>query len=355
MALDHYFRNLVEGRRRGLLELTLLALLAVLSLPYAAVLRLRAFAYQCGLFRTRRLPRPVISVGNITAGGTGKTPIVALIASYYINRGKNVAVLSRGYKGTSEGKTGIVSDGKSILMTPVAAGDEPCMLAEKIPGLMVVIGADRYRAGLHAIESFDPDLFILDDGFQHLRLHRDLNILVMDHARPLGNGRVLPAGLLREPRSAAGRADLIIFTRCSDEADRIHFDGIKACHAFHEIARFLPLTGSDKEDVPDILMQKGVAFAGIADPDSFFAMLGKSGLNIKAEIKFPDHSRYDEREIDEIISTVKSVNSDYLVTTEKDSVKLGPYLPRLGRIYSSVLEVRIPDMKFLTERLEKLL
>jgi tetraacyldisaccharide 4'-kinase len=355
MALDHYFRNLVEGRRRGLLELILLTLLQVLSVPYAAVLRLRALAYRSGLFRTRRLPKPVISVGNITAGGTGKTPIVALIARYYINSGKKVAVLSRGYRGTAEGNTGIVSDGKNILMTPAEAGDEPCMLAEKIPGLMVVVGADRYRAGLHAIEFLDPDIFILDDGFQHLRLHRDLNILVMDHARPLGNGRVLPAGLLREPSLAARRADLIIFTRCSDNADKIHFDGIQACHAFHEIVGFVPLAWIETEKVPDLSTLKGVAFAGIADPDSFFDMLGKCGMDITSKICFPDHCRYGEREIEKIISSVEAVNSDYLVTTEKDSVKLVPYLPRLGRIYSAAMEVRIPDMKSLTDRLEILI
>jgi tetraacyldisaccharide 4'-kinase len=355
MSLQHYFRSILEGKRSGLDSLALLPLLAIISIVYGAVMRLRSIAYRTGLFRTRRLPKPVISVGNITAGGTGKTPVVALIARYYIDRGKKVAVLSRGYRGTSEGKTGIVSDGKNILMTPGEAGDEPYMLAEKIPGLMVVVGADRYSAGLHAIEHLDPDIFILDDGFQHLRLHRDLNILIMDHARPLGNGHVLPAGLMREPRSAARRADLIIFTRCGDRADKLHFENIQTFHAFHELAGFTPLAGCGTEVVPDISTLKGVAFAGIADPDSFFAMLEKSGLDIISQIRFPDHCRYGAREIAEIITTTESVNSDYLITTEKDSVKLVPYLPELGRVYSASLEVSIPDMKLLLDRLDKLI
>jgi tetraacyldisaccharide 4'-kinase len=220
---------------------------------------------------------------------------------------------------------------------------------------MVVVGADRYRAGLHALEHLDPDIFILDDGFQHLRLHRDLNILLMDHARPLGNGRVLPAGLLREPPSAAGRADLIMFTRCGIVEDKIHIDGIQTCHAFHELSGFVSIAGRETEPLPDISMLKGVAFAGIADPDSFFALLEKSGLDIRAEISFADHCSYGEKEIAEILEKMSSVKCDYLITTEKDAVKLGPFLPRLGRIYSATLEVRIPDMKILTERLEKLL
>ncbi len=355
MSLQHYFRNILEGKRNGLDAFALTSLLGILSVPYGAVMRLRGLAYRAGLLRTRRLPKSVISVGNITAGGTGKTPVVALIARYYIDRGKKVAVLSRGYAGTSERKPAIVTDGKNIFMTPGDAGDEPCMLAEKIPGLMVVVGADRYRAGLYAMEHLAPDLFILDDGFQHMGLYRDLNILLMDQTRPLGNGRVLPAGLLREPRSATARADLIIFTRCGNGEDKIHFSGVPVCHAFHELAGFIPLQACENDNVPDISVLKGVAFAGIADPDSFFSMLGIAGLDIKAEIRFQDHCGYGASEIDEILKRSESVNGDYLITTEKDSVKLKPGLQKLGRIYAACLDVRIPDMEFLEQMLEKFL
>ncbi len=355
MSLQHYFRNIFEGKRNGLDAFALTSLLGILSVPYGSVMRLRALAYRTGWLPTRRLPKPVISVGNLTAGGTGKTPLVAIIARYYIDRGKKVVVLSRGYGGTSEKNPAIVADGKNILMMPEEAGDGPFMLAKKIRGLMVVVGADRYRSGIFAMERLAPDLFILDDGFQHLRLHRDLNILLMDHTRPLGNGSVLPAGLLREPRTATGRADLLIFTRCVKDADKIHLHGVPVCHAFHELAGFVPLQESEKDNVPDISVLKGVAFAGIADPDSFFSMLRGAGLDIKAEIRFPDHCGYGAGEIDEILKKCESVDGEYLITTEKDSVKLKPGLQKLGRIYAAGLDVRIPDVEFLTEMLEKFL
>ena len=156
----------------------------------------------------------MISVGNITVGGTGKTPATAFIARLLIGRGLKVAVLSRGYGGSMEGETAIVADGRTILLDAGQCGDEPYLLAATVPGLMVVMGADRYSAGMLAMERLSPDIFLLDDGFQHLRLRRDLDILLVDWARPFGNGRTLPAGLLREPLSAVQRADLVVYTRC---------------------------------------------------------------------------------------------------------------------------------------------
>ncbi len=355
MFAEHFFRGILSGNRRGPVAGVLLPVLGIVSIPYVAVLRLRVLAYRYGLIYTKRLPKPVISVGNITAGGTGKTPMVAWIARYCLDRGKRVAVLSRGYGGSSHGKPAIVSNGRNILMSPGEAGDEPCMLAGKNPGLMVVVGADRYEAGLLAMERLKPDLFILDDGFQHLCLHRDLNILLMDHERPIGNGRVLPAGLLREPKSAARRADFIIYTRCRSESENDIVPGIPCCKAFHDISVVVPAQGGEPLPISSLLSERGVAFAGIAEPDSFFSLLEKAGLDIREMIRFPDHCGYGEKEIVKIESVAKSANADYLITTEKDAVKLSEYGDRLGRIYSSVLEIRIRGMKSLTDKLDKLL
>jgi tetraacyldisaccharide 4'-kinase len=220
---------------------------------------------------------------------------------------------------------------------------------------MVVVGADRYAAGLHALERLKPDVFILDDGFQHLRLHRDLDILLMDSMRPLGNGRVLPAGLLREPASAATRADLIIYTRCVYEKKFDYFPGIPYCSAAHAIERIIPAPGGEPEPLSSLSAQRGVAFAGIAEPDSFFSILENAGLDIRAKLRFPDHCKYGEKEILRIISVSNSVDGDYLITTEKDLVKLSEYRQRLGRIYSSVLDMKIRDVHRLTDKLEKLL
>jgi tetraacyldisaccharide 4'-kinase len=355
MPLNQYFKNLVEGKRRGPDALLLRPLLIVLSLPYALIMRLRALAYKRGLLPAHRLARPVISVGNITVGGTGKTPMVALLARYCLSRGKRVVMLSRGYGGSLHGETRMVSDGREIFLTSGEAGDEPYMLAKKIPGLMVVIGPDRYKAGLFAQEHLNPDIFILDDGFQHLRLHRDLNILLMDNTRPFGNGRVLPAGLLREPGTAGKRADLIIYTRCGKSEPVEHLPGIPFCKSTHDLAGVVFRVGEEPEPLSLLSDLKGVAFAGIADPPSFFSMLDNAGMNIVRKLNFPDHCTYSEGEISEIKAARKSAGGDYLITTEKDMVKLSSHLRELGRVYAAVLQVKIPDMPNLTDMIEELL
>ena len=233
-TVEGYFRELVEGQRRGWFDLSLLFLLTLLSFPYELLLRMRARAYEAGLFISHNLGRPVISVGNLTVGGTGKTPAVAMLAKYFIARGKRVVVLSRGYGGTLRGEA-IVSDGETLFLSVAEAGDEPYLLASTVPRLMAVVGANRFRAGKLAMEKLAPDIFILDDGFQHLRLKRTLDILLLDSRRPFGNGRTLPAGLLREPVSAAVRADIIIHTRCGGEEELAHFPGKPACRAFNHL------------------------------------------------------------------------------------------------------------------------
>ncbi len=204
-----YWRGLASGSRTGLIDNLVLLLLTPFAWLYSLALRLRALLYRSGILKTHRLPRPVISIGNITVGGTGKTPVTAYIARFLLAQGYRVAVLSRGYGGSLEGQTCVVSDGATIMLSARECGDEPYLLASTVPGLMVVIGTDRYAAGQLAMQQLSPDIFLLDDGFQHLRLHRDLNILLLDFSRPFGNGLTLPAGILREPLSAVtpGRPD----------------------------------------------------------------------------------------------------------------------------------------------------
>jgi tetraacyldisaccharide 4'-kinase len=310
-------------------------------------MRLRALAYQAGLLHIYRLSKPVVSVGNITAGGTGKTPMVALLARYCMGRGKRVAVLSRGYGGSLHGETRIVSDGQKVLLTACEAGDEPFMLASGNPGLIVVIGPDRYKAGVFAQDRLDPDIFILDDGYQHIRLHRDLNILLLDCLRPFGNGNVLPAGLLREPRSATERADLIIYTRCGEKQPVDEVPDIPVCRATHLLTGVVPLSGGELLPLSHLLHLQGLAFAGIAEPSSFFTMLEEAGMKICAQLIFPDHCRYDNVEIMKIRSALDSDGADYLITTRKDAVKLSSHLDNLDNVYVAVLEVKIAEMQLL--------
>ncbi len=326
MSLKGYFRNLVSGKRRGMLDRLVLALLAVLSVPYGLVVRLRALAYGTGIFRVKQLNRPVISVGNLTVGGTGKTPMVALVARLLMSRGKRVAVISRGYGGSLEGGMHIVSDGKRVLLSAAEAGDEPVHLATTVPGLMAVIGTDRYAAGLLAQERLNPDIFILDDGFQHLRLHRDLNILLMDCRAPLGNGLVLPAGLLREPPAALKRADLVVYTRCTDAKIPTIHGTIPSCRAGHVLAGVELLPSGERQPFTILHGRRGVAFAGIADPDAFFVSLREEGVDLAATVSFGDHCPYGEEEVARLMAASRTAGADFLITTGKDTVKLGPVL-----------------------------
>ncbi len=318
-----YWRELASGSRTGLGDKRVLLVLTPVAWLYSLVLRLRAVLYKSGIVKTHRLPRPVVSIGNITVGGTGKTPVTAYIARFFLAQGYRVAVLSRGYGGALEGQTCVVSDGASIMLGARECGDEPYLLAATVPGLMVIIGPDRYAAGQLAMQQLAPDIFLLDDGFQHVRLHRDLNILLMDFSRPFGNNLTLPAGILREPVAAARRADLMIFTRSPKGAGiPAATGGIPACVSCHTIGGLLPLNGGPPAPFSHYSGQTVLAFAGIADPDSFFAGLRAEGLNPVQTLNFPDHVVYNTERCAEIAEALRSSGADFLVTTEKDGVKL---------------------------------
>ena len=351
---ERYFRDLVDGRRDGLPDRLLLSLLKMLAVLYALVLRARAACYRTGLLASHRLPVPVISVGNITLGGTGKTPTVVLLARYLMQRGRRVAVLSRGYGGSANGEIRIVSDGKTVLLSPAEAGDEPYLLARKVPGLMVVIGADRHRAGLLALKELKPDLFILDDGFQHLRLRRDLDILLLDAAKPFANGRTLPAGFLREHPSACRRADLVLYTRCAGPRPDL-FPQLPGVWTSHTLCGLVPLGGGERVGFEALQGARVAAFSGIANPAAFFDLLESSGVRLTATVSFPDHARYGEEEIAAICRLKDASRSTVLITTEKDAVKLDAHAARLGPCFAALLELECAESGVLDASLEKLL
>ena len=353
-SLEPYFRDLVDGKRKGAADRLFLGVLKVLAAGYALILQARAAAYRLGILASHRLPVPVISVGNITLGGTGKTPMVVLLASYLMKRGKRVAVLSRGYGSTANGEIRIVSDGSAVLLSPEEAGDEPYLLARKVPGLMVVIGADRYRAGLHALKELKPDLFILDDGFQHIGLRRDLDILLLDAARPLANGHTLPAGFLREAPSAGERADLVVYTRCAGTSPDL-FPHKPTVWTSHTLGGMMPLEGGEPTGLEALKGARVTAFSGIADPGAFFDLLESSGVRLTATLSFADHARYGEDEIAAICRLKVASRSTLLITTEKDAVKLGLHAERLAPCFVALLELGCPERGVLDASLEKLL
>nr|WP_223924092.1 tetraacyldisaccharide 4'-kinase [Geobacter sp. AOG2] len=327
-----------------------------LALVYACIQSIRSILYQKQILTAKRLPRPVISVGNITVGGTGKTPVTAFIARFLIDRGMKVAVLSRGYGGAMEGQTAIVSDGCTIRLDAGQCGDEPYLLASTVPGLMVVMGTDRHRAGMLAMEQLSPDIFLLDDGFQHLRLRRDLDILLLDCARPFGNGWTLPAGLLREPKRAAGRADLVMYTRCPQGYPPAPLAGKPVCSARHRLGDAVPLAGGPPVFFDNLRGRKVLAFAGIGEPEPFFGELRTLGLDVVRTIPLPDHAAYTPAQLAGLATTFRACGADSAITTEKDGVKLRRLAPEFAdRVMLARLKLVIDDPTPLTDLLSNLL
>ncbi len=356
-AFSTYWRERANGIRSELHDRLLILLLVPFSLIFSLIQRCRATLYRNDLLQTRRLPCPVVSIGNITVGGTGKTPVTAYIARLLIDQGYKVAVLSRGYGGSLEGHTVIVSDGATVMLGPGECGDEPYLLAATIPGLMVVIGTDRFAAGELALQQLSPDLFLLDDGFQHLQLHRDLNILLLDQSRPFGNGWLLPAGLLREPFSALQRADLVIYTRCRlEQSGASPVVNIPHCAARHRITSLMPLSGGNHVTAASLTQKKLIAFAGIAEPARFFDDLKNLGLNLVHTISFSDHAAYSKAECANIIEALQNFEAEFAITTEKDGVKLRGLDHSMNeKILLAHLDLSIDDPARLTDNLRNLL
>jgi len=299
-----------------------------LSLLYGAITRTRLSLYRRGTFQTTKLERPVISVGNITTGGTGKTPLVEYVARIIAERGKKVCILTRGYGRKDPHLQVIVSDGYGVLASPNEAGDEPYLLATKLAGVSAVISsADRIAAGQEAIKDFGTDCFVLDDGFQHLRLARDLNIVTIDATNPWGGGRLLPHGRLRESMEGMSRADCVVLTRCDlvKDVDALREEilrltgGKPIFESQMRIVRISPLKNGGEPLAPQARV---AAFCAVGNPSSFFESLRKAGFELGLERSFPDHHIYSQEEIDSVSTEAKKMGAHTLIATAKDAVKL---------------------------------
>ncbi|HSE18240.1 MAG TPA: tetraacyldisaccharide 4'-kinase [Pyrinomonadaceae bacterium] len=290
-----------------------------LSLLYGAVTRTRLSLYRRGTFQTTRLDRPVISIGNITTGGTGKTPLVEYVAKLIAAQGKKVCILTRGYGRKDPHLQVIVSDGYDVLASPSEAGDEPYLLATKLAGQAAVISsADRIAAAQEAIKDFGTEVFVLDDGFQHLRLARDLNIVCVDATNPWGGGRLLPYGRLRESLEGMRRADCVVLTRCNQ------VESVKALRAeVGELTDGRPVFESRMRPVRVIAVPGRVgAFCAVGNPASFFESLRSLGYELGLERAFADHHVYTPGDIDQLNQLARQTGVNALITTAKDAVKL---------------------------------
>ncbi|GKS59018.1 tetraacyldisaccharide 4'-kinase [Nitrospira sp.] len=307
----------------------------VLSWPYAAVVRARAWAYRRGYLQTRRLPCRVISVGNLTVGGTGKTPTVIWIVQHLLTQGRRVAVLSRGYRRRSRARHVLVSDGHTMLASPAEAGDEPFLIARRCPRAVVAVGTDRYSVGQWVLERYPVDDIVLDDAFQHLQLERDVNLLLIDASDRTGFSALLPFGRLREPLSAAGRASALVLTRAEAKIDTTSVESELEMAVGH------PLETVRLEFVPKALVHimKGqalaatslqgrrvVAVSAIGNPRSFAQTLARMGLQVLDHVVFRDHHAYSALDVSAVQRRAHACRAELIVTTEKDACKLAELL-----------------------------
>ena len=334
MGIRKKVESVIHGRVPAASKWLLAGLSGAASL-YGILTRLRKTAYKNQVFPTMQLPCYVISVGNITLGGTGKTPMTIYLARLMRSLGYRVAILSRGYGGSAMARGGVVSDGHHILMDVPACGDEPFMMATALKTIPVLVGRDRYKSGMEAVRRFRPDAILLDDAFQHLRLARDLDLVLLDAEKPFGNERLFPRGVLREDKEGLNRGDAIVMTRVG-----VDFNGSMAAVKRH--ARGKPLFYCSHEPYIDTVVpgkarnvaggqrpgndsgmsilkaRRGYVFSGIADNGRFQRAVEKAGNHIQGTAFFEDHHRYLRAELETIMQSAKQSDAEMIITTQKD-------------------------------------
>ncbi len=320
-----------------------LGLLDQFSKVFTGITRLRAWSYRTGLSRRYPLGCQVISVGNVTVGGTGKTPVVEILARTLRDEGRKVAILSRGYRkkerpflerllGREKAEPPrIVSDGNRVLLDSELSGDEPYMLASNLPGVVVLVDKDRVKSGRYAISRFGCDVLILDDGFQYMRLKHTHEIVLVDSTNPFGNGHLLPRGILREDARNIRRADFIFITKSDGNTDVLRAR-LRRMNERAEIAecRHRPCfyKNAFTGEILPLDMVKGMkvtTLAGIAAPMGFEKSVSAMGAKIVSRERFPDHYRYRAQDIIDVINSADELGAQAILTTEKDAVRL----PRL--------------------------
>ncbi|MCP4024141.1 MAG: tetraacyldisaccharide 4'-kinase [Desulfobacteraceae bacterium] len=327
----------VSGREYSPRAFSFEQCLVIFSKLFQILAGLRLGLYAKGILRSKQLPCFVISVGNIVAGGSGKTPMVMYLAKQLQKMGRKVVIVSRGYKAKTSKGAVVVTDGKTIFLSEKNCGDEPYMMAKHC-NIPIVVGKDRFLAGSLAVKEFSPDIILLDDGFQHVKLKRNLDLLLFDYAAPLGNHRMLPAGRLREtPEMAAKRADVVILTRCPQKEEQTPFGGAQLkshldtqpffktfhkpyLHAYIRDNNHLFLT--DPFLLEPVKNKNALLFSGIANNRSFYDGMDKLGVNILDHLEFSDHYRYKKADILGIRETAFQKGADLILTTQKDFARL---------------------------------
>lgn len=310
------------------------AVLTALSLIYGILVRIRALFYWLHLLKVNKLPCPVISIGNITLGGTGKTPTVISVAKFLTRSQKQPLVVSRGYGRKKESEVLAVSDGSSLLVNAGTGGDEPVLIASRLPGVPVFVGSDRYQAALAGLKKFQTDVVILDDGFQHRSLARTVDIVLVDATDPFGNGKLFPAGILREPISALKRAQAILITRIdqavNSEELKTKIRRVTSAPVFtssHQPVGLVECSTGDVKSLASLRGARSFVFSGIARPSSFTALLSSLGVNVAVKSAYPDHHEYQKSDLASIYEKAADARVNMIITTEKDMVRLRDLKP----------------------------
>ena len=337
--LQTYFVHIVHDKEvHGFFLHILVAILYIFSLIYGALVNLKLAGYKLGISKKKKLPCYVISLGNITVGGTGKTPTAQRLARAIRDMGYKVVILNRGYRAKWHGSVGVVSDGKNLRMGPAEAGDEAYMLSKHLPEVPVLIGAERAETGKYAIEHFGAEVAILDDGYQHWQLERDMDILLVDAVNVFGNGHILPRGTLREPMSHIDRAGVCLLTKVDQAAegsceyirktvrrynDRALF--VESIHRPQSILRLDEWHEHINEGGTEVELIKGhrvMAVSAIGNPASFEQTLLDVGADIIESLHFPDHHDYTVEEMQDVMEQALTLQAEAVVITEKDAVKV---------------------------------
>ena len=363
-AIETFVLEVILEERRGKRAAIVRFLLFLLSKVFLVIVKLRRFLYDVRIMRDYTIGVQVIAIGNLTVGGTGKTPVVEKFARELKNQGRNVAILSRGYRSKppplskrlldrvllrrDRTPPRVVSDGKSLLLDSETAGDEPYMLASNLKDVVVLVDKDRVKAGRYAIEKFGCDTLLLDDGFQYWKLAgRRRDIVLIDCQAPFGNEYLLPRGTLREPPSHLGRASTIFITKSDGDTARLrariarHNDQAGIIECIHHPLYFEDVFTGERHGMDLIQGRRIASFSGIAQPESFEKSLKGQGAELVYSKRFADHHRFTQQEVLNAINRSKKKQAELIITTQKDAVRF----PKIDRrdlpIYFMRVEIKI--------------
>jgi len=355
--------DVILGKREGVTAVLFGVFLQGLSYLFNGVTQLRLWLYRKRIIHDTPLGCLVVVVGNLTVGGTGKTPVVEKFARALHDRGRKVAILSRGYKSkapplwkkwwyrfthTEEAPPRVVSDGVTVLLDSEVAGDEPFMLSKNLPGVVVLVDKDRVKAGAYAIKHFGCDTLVLDDGFQYLPLKGRLNLLLVDKTNPFGNGFVLPRGILREPVKHLKRASYVFLTKSNGRRDeeleaviKRFNPGVEIIECAHKPQYLQRVGSSERRPLEDMKGKRVGAFSGIATPESFERFLHEGGAQLVHVGRFMDHYRFNREDLVEEYDAAQHAGAEFIVTTEKDAVRIPADIDCPLPLYYLRLEIEI--------------